>query len=253
MKSASCYKSMRGFTLVEVLIALTLSAILATLLFSALHAYSKTSSVGHRYVAARQEKIAVFEFIDRQLRELAPLVVKSSRATQVLFSGNDHKIVYIGRIPSHRSRGGLHRNVLEISGSAPHQNLTFNYSRLNFDDEFSMEGFIEQPSMAPRVLLKGLSEIAFDYFGPEESGEAPQWMSEWLRADELPRVIRIRLRVDGSIKEHSLTIPVLANNVANSRALTVKTRRTGLSRRLGRGRSSIQNDDLELSNEDVRR
>ncbi|MGB1882235.1 MAG: PulJ/GspJ family protein, partial [Gammaproteobacteria bacterium] len=62
----------RGFTLVEVLIAVALTAILVTLLFSALGTYLRASHAVTGVVEREDRYYAAAFFLRRQLRELLP-------------------------------------------------------------------------------------------------------------------------------------------------------------------------------------
>ncbi|TDJ60325.1 MAG: prepilin-type N-terminal cleavage/methylation domain-containing protein [Proteobacteria bacterium] len=210
----------RGFTLIEVLIALALSVMLATLLFGALHTYVISATAGHQLVAARQITESVTQFMTNQLRETVPLMVNTRAGRHLLFYGDERKIVYVGYIPSHRSAGGLHLNSLVIGGMAPNQTLNFAYERLNIDDEFDLESIVEADTDNSRTLLEA-PLIEFENFGAVGTDTETQWIGNWSNDDRLPELIRIRIENDNGRPSLDRVVPILANVTAKYVALSL--------------------------------
>ena len=214
------YRFKRGFTLIEVLIAMALSIMLAALLFNALHTYVLTAATGHKRVAARQLFESVSQFIRDQLREAVPLVVNTGAGRQILFYGDERKIAYVGYIPSHRSAGGLHHNSLAISGTPPNQTLSFTYERLAVDGRFDLETFADIDTSAARTLVEAAS-IEFEYFGAAGIRADRGWSGNWSGDDRLPELIRIRFKMADDLSATDIVIPIYGNAVTNHIALSI--------------------------------
>jgi prepilin-type N-terminal cleavage/methylation domain-containing protein len=214
------YRFKRGFTLIEVLIALALSVMLAALLFNALHTYALTAATGHKHVAARQLSESIFQFIRAQLREAVPLVVNTGDARQILFYGDERKIAFVGYIPSHRSAGGLHHNLLEISGTPPNQTLSFTYERLAVDGDFALETFADIDTGDARTLMDAAS-IEFEYFGTAGSRADREWSRNWSGGDRLPELIRIRIDMAHDLPATDIVVPIYGNTAPNHIALSI--------------------------------
>ena len=200
----------RGFTLIEVLIALALSVMLAALLFSALHTYVISASTGHKHITAGQQAESAYQFIRDQLREAVPLVLNTTRKREILFYGDERTIVYVGYVPRHRSAGGLHRNALIISGAPPNQTLGFTYERLPAADGLDRETFITVSPRDARILVDAAS-IEYEYFGSAGNHADPQWFGEWPGEDRLPELIRIRIVKANDRYSPDIVVPIYAN------------------------------------------
>jgi len=235
MHPRSRNRSNHGFTLIEVLIALSLSLILASLLFSSLHTYALGAAAGQKHLTAKQISESVYQFIGDQLREAVPLALIAGRERNVLFHGDVEQIVYVGQIPSHRAAGGLHKNSLEIDGIAPHQSLIFNYERLIVDEEFDMAAFIETGTSTEKKLIEDARSIEFEYFGVDGDRSDPNWSTEWSINDRLPELIRIRIDRGGNHPRDNIIVPIYANVMSKRVALSIRSfRPTGLTDRFRR-------------------
>jgi prepilin-type N-terminal cleavage/methylation domain-containing protein len=213
----------RGFTLIEVLIALALSVMLAALLFSALHTYVLSASAGHKHVAARQLSESVSQFIRDQLREAVPLVLNTGGKRHILFYGDERKIACVGYIPSHRSAGGLHHNSLVISGTPPKQTLSFTYERLAVDYQYDLKAFSDVDTSGGRTLVEARL-IEFEYFGTAGIRADTGWFGKWPVDDRLPELIRIRFEKTDAQSAPDIVVPIYANAATNHIALSIGQR-----------------------------
>ena len=210
-----------GFTLIEMLIALSLSVILAAMLFSSLHTYAVGTKAGQLRFNAKQTSGSVYQFISNQLRESIPLGLKVGRNRELLFHGNSQQIIYVGHIPRHRSTGGLHKNSIMVEGESPRQSLIFSYERLAVDEIFNLETFVENAPDNPNILITDAHAIEFEYFGVPKKNTEPNWFSEWPRSDELPQLIRLRIEKSADASPVDIVLPVYAKNMSRRAALTL--------------------------------
>lgn len=214
-----------GFTLVEVLIALALSLLLITLLFNALHTYASSTKRSQRLIAERQLDESIRHFLRKQLYEIVPLVVRTKKGREVLFAGDATSLSYIGRIPSHRSPGGLHSNVLSISRERGNTVLRFAYERFNADANLDRDAVTRASSDTQRILIEQTEPIAFAYFGVEEAGQEATWRDAWKVTERLPQLIRIRFADDES-RTRDLIVPIHASPSSTHIAMNIGARGT---------------------------
>lgn len=188
--------SSRGFTLVEVLIALSLTVIMSGILFSAVHTYAQTSSVGREHVRRIQREQAVHQFLQTQIRETLPLAIRTQRGTfRALFNADERKMVFIGNIPSHRSTGGPHKNALYIESTPSGERLMFAYERFVHGD--GNDGLLAEFAHAlpsnTRLLVPDAASVTFEYFGAPETDDPAGWHDRWNQSNSLPELMRIRI------------------------------------------------------------
>ncbi|MDA0824245.1 MAG: prepilin-type N-terminal cleavage/methylation domain-containing protein, partial [Proteobacteria bacterium] len=187
-----------GFTLVEVLIALTLTAVLVTLLFEALHTYAIANSVGYARVQAQETAASLRAFLRTQLREIVPLGVNTSDGQELFFRGDAQTLSYSGRIPSHRAPGGLYKISFVVEGASPDQSLTFRYARIPDPEALAEGDLFDFTDTATKVMLESAAAVSFEYFGVHENDIEASWVDTWRRHDQIPEMIRIRIQIRDS-------------------------------------------------------
>lgn len=101
------YKILAGFTLVEVLIAVTILAVLVSLLFGALYTLSRSARAGETALQAVDSDRLVQSFLRRQLGGAVPVTERGRHRGRVLFDGSMASVRFVGHLPAHRGGGGL--------------------------------------------------------------------------------------------------------------------------------------------------
>ena len=236
----------KGFTLVEVLIALTLTAVLVVLLFEALHTYAIANSAGYAVVQRQETTASLRAFLRKQLREIVPLGINTSSGRELFFSGEAHTMSYSGRIPSHRAPGGLYKLSFEVEGSSPDQSLRFRYARIPSGEDLEEEDIFDFSDAAAKVMIASATSVSFEYFGALESGADATWIDRWPRRDQIPEMVRIRFRPSDSNIESSVTAPIYANGDTKRTALRgMSTKNARLRNGFGpKGSARTQNGKL---------
>lgn len=183
----------RGFTLVEVLIALTLTVVMSGLLFGSLHTFTKSGRVAQAHLAAKEHARSAQQFLRTQLREIVPLSVQESRTLKHLFYADEKTIIFVSHIPRHRSAGGLHRNALFVKKTDSAETLSFGYERLQPLDDETYDNFSEDLPANTRALIEGAETITFDFFGRLQPDDDPTWHDRWDDSAQLPELARIQI------------------------------------------------------------
>jgi general secretion pathway protein J len=170
-----------GFTLVELLVSITLFAILSVLLAGALRTGSRAATIGEERID-RTTQIAVAETAIRgQLAGALPVAAANSVA--LLFDGRSDGVDFVGLPPAYLAPGGFHRLSLDIVPTASGQQLVLRWHPVT---EVPEEG-----ELRPAILLDHLAQVAFAYYGARDYAETPQWREEWQNAIRLPSLIRL--------------------------------------------------------------
>lgn len=93
-----------GFTLVELLLAITLMSILLGLTYTGLRAAARSSERGEIMLAAGGEMRASHQFVRRQINQMLPLsfaVTDDSDAIRIVFVGDAKHIQYVAPMPGY--------------------------------------------------------------------------------------------------------------------------------------------------------
>jgi general secretion pathway protein J len=189
-----------GFTLVELLLAITLMSILLGLTYSGLRAATRSSQRGELLLAAGGELRASHQFIRRQLNQMLPLSfaeTDDAEALRVVFEGDARHIQYVAPMPGYLGAGGPQVQLITVVNSDDGELvIQFNHSLLQgFTDERLFD-------RDPVVLLEGVSKAGFEFLGRDEEGNLTGWSTSWEQIDLLPVAVRLDLEFSGELNLH---------------------------------------------------
>lgn len=180
-----------GFTLVELLLAITLMSILLGLTYSGLRAATRSSQRGELMLAAGGELRASHQFLRRQLNQMLPLpwaITDDAEAIRVVFEGDARHIQFVAPMPGYLGAGGPQVQLVEIVNGA-NDELVIQFSHALLQG-FEPERLLERE---PVILLEKVSSAAFEFLARDEEGELIGWISSWDEQDILPVAVRLDL------------------------------------------------------------
>jgi general secretion pathway protein J len=200
-----------GFTLIEVLIALVLVSLLSGLIFQVLSLSARAWDATEQRTATAERLRGVTGFLQRTLAQSVPLSFNDVDGRRLVFDGDDTRLRFVGRLPAHRGPDELYlltlASVPQLDGR---RRLEFAYARLT--EEALRAAPEELPAGQTKVLLEGLADIEFEYFGPQGREGENAWRSDWLEAQRLPRLLRLRLE-DPDRRWPDLVVPLYADGL----------------------------------------
>lgn len=199
-------RAQRGFTLIELVVALVLLAAMMSLLYSGvtfgLRAWDAGDANGRRTADRRIGE----NFLRRELTQLFPMRFKDPMTLKFAFSGERDHLRFVSSRPAGISEGGLSLVGLDVEAGDNPRNRSLVMRRAMPDD--AAKDFGPLDSAKPTVLLEGVDSVAFSYFGSENDFTDPQWYDTWGFEGHIPQLIRISMRAaDGS------PLPVLTVHV----------------------------------------
>lgn len=189
-----------GFTLVELLLAITLMSILLGLTYSGLRAATRSSQSGEKLLAAGGELRAAHQFIRRQLNQMLPLSyaeTDDTEAVRIVFEGDANHIEYVAPMPGYLGSGGPQVQVLEVVDDGDG----------GFVVQFShalLQGFTEDrlQDRDPVLLLEGVKSAGFEFLGKDEEGELTGWTTSWDQPEQLPVAVRFNVEFKEGLNLH---------------------------------------------------
>ena len=190
-----------GFTLLEVLVAVVIMAVIMTTAFGALRLGGRSWEAGITRATGNEMFRAVAGLLRRQVSQVIPMTWPDDTATLIAFEGAPDQLRFIAPAPQQHQTSGLFEYSLTAQQQGFDINLVLSYIPFNPDAaEF------QTPAKQQQVLLvEGLQYVSFDYFGsPASTGgrtrsseEPPRWHQRWdANAQEFPDLIRVRMVVN---------------------------------------------------------
>ncbi len=176
-----------GFSLVELLVAMALLAVILVLVFDGLHTGTRVWERIDRRVDAAEQMRTAQRFIRQRLEEARSVDHRPTGAAS--FSGEAQAMTFIAPLPGRSQAGGLYRFRIYAERFDDATRLLVEYRA--YTDEGPGNGGDHLERFA---LQDDMAGVAFSYFGDDRATGRPAWQSQWTERDELPRLVRLRIR-----------------------------------------------------------
>ncbi len=180
---------LRGFTLIEVLIGMTLFSLVLVLIFSGLHSISRSWQAADVQAEDNDNYRLVMSFIRRQLSQARPILYFDGEDNPVIFDGNNDNLRLVTPLPSHRGGYGLYL----VSFYLNENTLELSYQPLYTLKEWPSEEHYKSNRTA---LINNVTDLDFDYFGYAENSKIASWHDSWRSRKQLPMLVRVKLLND---------------------------------------------------------
>jgi general secretion pathway protein J len=177
----------RGFTLLELLIAMVIVALVMTAAFGGVRIGGRSLETGHERADATEEMRAVSEFLHRQVSQSEPLLWEDEAGKRIAFEGSEEGFRFLAPAPFDSGSVGL----LEFSVSIDSTNTA--RLRLAYDpfDPGALE-FGSAPAVGGLWLTPAFDSVALAYFGAMDTDGPTAWYPEWPSSSAtMPKLIRI--------------------------------------------------------------
>ncbi|MDH3659746.1 MAG: prepilin-type N-terminal cleavage/methylation domain-containing protein [Alphaproteobacteria bacterium] len=174
-----------GFTLMELIVAMTLLGMLMAALLGGLKLGSRVWEASEERLAASARMETVRNFLRSRLGEaLPPTAFAAVSDPEAIFLGEPHLLRFAGRMSPHQG-GGIYLMELALERRGGGSDLLLRWSRL--------DGGGEEPTAYERVLVDGVTGFEVAYY----DSSAQHWRRDWRDALVLPRLVRIELGFSG--------------------------------------------------------
>jgi general secretion pathway protein J len=193
-----------GFTLLELLIALTLLGLITVMLYGGLHLAIRGAESGERRAEISEQVRLIQSFIRREVSQVYPLVWSNKGKPRVAFKGRSEALHFAAILPAHRGEGGLY--LVSIEARYPAHQLIFSY-RLARPEIQNFE--TKEAPQKSVILVEGIERVEFLYYGKQEKEDEARWHSRWKDRRNLPQLVRLRLKTV-SLVWPDLVIPIYA-------------------------------------------
>lgn len=202
----------RGFTLIELVIAITVLVLLVGVLFAGLRMGDRTWRAVENKSLDLTEMRLVWRFIDDRVRDFQPVYQDSEGQRRILFAGTGDAIEFVTTSSYQNHFGGYYivrlqlipgdqgsrlalrqwlyqPSVLEGVGDIPEwTSLVEDGSPPKLDDGEVNVIYSEA------VLLEKVSSFSIEYWGATDNTEDADWQDEWTEKIKVPMLIKIKIK-----------------------------------------------------------
>jgi len=179
-----------GFTLVELIIALTLLALLSAVLFGSLNLASRSWDAGEAKAEATAEMRLTAQFLRTQVEAQHPQRMRKVQEFPLVFTGERDSLTYAASLPERVQGGGVWLYRLAVRQRGEKSQLVL--ERMIPDLAATQMPVFSGPDAS--VLADDVKEIRLQYFGRDPGSSAivePTWRDHWEDRQVLPLTLRI--------------------------------------------------------------
>lgn len=183
-----------GFTLLEVLLGMSIMSVMMLLLFASLRLCVQNWNAGEKKIAQVSQAAIIQSFLQSKLHAAIPLDADFLEEPQFSFQGSKDELQFVAAMPASAARLGLQLFKLSLAPSA--RNEQGKYLQIEMYPFFPL-GDNGEWDEEPVIILKKIQRIKFSYFGVDASyiEEDPSWEDEWLEKQSLPELVSIEIEL----------------------------------------------------------
>jgi len=198
-----------GFTLLEVLAALVLLALLLVGVYSGIRTATHSVRSGTAAIERLDQVRSAQQFLQRELAQsLAQPISHTDQGEPIYFIGSVHEMRYVAPLPGYLGKLGPQLQRLQLVDDG-HGGWRLELSLTLLPPD----GKPPQPLGEPQVLLDHITDGSFSYRGVDGKGAAVPWATAWADGRVLPQLVRIKLQSPGNVDWPQLDVPLRVNPV----------------------------------------
>lgn len=188
-----------GLSLIETLVALTLTALIAVTAAGGLRFGAAAWERAGTLAEAGLETRAAERFLARLLSAAEPMHLRAGRRdAPVLLEGGAESLLFVAPLPAHLAPAGPQLIALTARRAAGAAGGPY---RLEMRWAPIGAGRPSIPRDAPReVVLAGLASVRFRYFGPvpgeDDQSRRYDWSDDWTGRSAMPQLIEVSFDID---------------------------------------------------------
>lgn len=182
-----------GFTLIEVMLAILLLAVLLAAAFGGIRSAVKGMAVGEDLIDRTNRLRVAQEFVRHQISRTLPLPFgqESGTSSNYLFQGEGDFMRFVAPMPGYLSNGGSYVQTLELANTRNGKQLLFGHAMLN---GFDLKR-LDKDKAEPVILMDQVESGRFQYRKLDDKGELEDWSDDWDDPGMIPVMVRIQLKM----------------------------------------------------------
>ena len=180
----------RGFTLLELTIALTLLALMSLVLFGSVRLAGRSTDAGAAKADAAESMRLAQDFLRANLAAQHPLRMRKILEWPLLFAGSVDELRYAAELPVRVAGGGLWLYRLRVRADETRSPLVLE----RMVPDLAADAQPQFANADRSILAEDIASLRIGYFGRDRDTAttvAPTWRDRWDDPQRLPLMIRI--------------------------------------------------------------
>ena len=184
----------QGFTLIEVLISMSLLSMMMVLLFGSLKICADSWEKGENKISDVNEFNVVYNFFHQHLSLAQPVWNDfSSEEKSFSFQGKIHALQFVSAMPASAGRSGL--QLFSIDLQSDNNDKFIKVTLMPFFPLAEGAAWHKEEEL----LISHVNDFTLAYFGSDDGISLASWHDEWLAIKTLPRLLKINITLDNDI------------------------------------------------------
>jgi general secretion pathway protein J len=182
----------RGFTLVEILIALGILGVIIAAIYSSWTAILRSSKVGLEATASVQRSRIAVRTLEESLNSARSFAVDLEYYSFLAENGSEATLSFVARLPKSFPRSGkfgdfdVRRVTFSVEpGPESGKQLVLRQNPILMDLDVDEKEH-------PLVLAKNVKEFSFEFWDTRTGA----WIDEWTATNQLPGLVKIMLQLE---------------------------------------------------------
>lgn len=204
-----------GFTLLELLVGLTVFSLLVVTLYSGFRFGTRSWEAGSDSTEVSNEQRLASAFMRRELGKAYGLAVRDGARWRLRFEGSRERLVFISDGSRYVGQGGLYEMTLAVEGGRERH---LSVARRPLDPAVAAAS--NERNLLPRPLVEEVESAEFAYFGSPAKRMETTWYDSWDGADRLPSLVRVRVSTPTAGDWPDIVIHLKADAIHYDRAVS---------------------------------
>ncbi len=213
-------KRAEGFTLIEMLVSVTLIMLISLTLWGVLRICISTWKRGTESIDENQRHRATLDLVQKQMSSISnlipPIDLQTGAGQAPVFSGSPTTIQFISLCPLRfRDNPGLTSVTYDIVPSDNGEYALVEHESRYLGGDPTLDAGFEDLSQPATTILEHLTSASFEYLDPGNAAIPPQWVTDWSAQEKLSLPTAISMTVNareanGGIQIRKVVFPIMA-------------------------------------------
>lgn len=201
-------RQQQGFTLIELIAAITLLAVLTTILMGTVRGAERSTSAANDAVERTEQYARTQAFLREHISGVLPMRWRREVSQPLKFNGKSSTLTYFAPVTSQIAEGGVMWWQLAVAKSQQKSQLVLRRQAADPDEKTVPD----LSAAEPIVLADNIDALSISYFDPGDdplnNPDSGTWVDSWDENARMPAIIAIRVTETGDKHWPDLFIPV---------------------------------------------